>query len=274
MRDQARVVVIGGGITGTSIAYHLAKLGVRDVVLVEKGELTSGTTFHSVGLVSQFRTSPADMRLMSYSIQLYDAIRAEVGAASGWMRVGSLRLASSSDTLMALRRNVSRARALGLAVEIISPAEALRVFPSMSGEHLYGAVHIPDDGYLEPNGITTQLARLARAHGAEIQTDTRVTAIELGGRRRVRAVVTERGTIRTECVVNAAGQWAPRIARMAGVSLPIVPLMHQYLTTKPIPGHELAKTTPVVRDPDNLVSPPRSAPPRSSTRRASGSAGS
>jgi glycine cleavage system T protein len=253
MRNEAAVVVVGGGITGCSIAYHLTAAGCRDVVLVEKGELTSGTTFHSVGLVSQFRTSPADMLLMSYSIRLYRGLAAELGDAAGWRPVGSLRLASSPTMLQSLRRSVSRARALGLDVGLIGADEARRICPMMSGEGLYGAVHVPDDGYLEPNGITRELARRAVAGGAEIVTGTRVTGIRLDPRGRVEGVETTAGPIRTECVVNAAGQWAPRVAAMAGVDLPIVSLMHQYLVTRPVPGQELPRETPVVRDPENLV---------------------
>ena len=253
MRGDATVVVVGGGIIGCSIAYHLTAGGCRDVVLVEKGDLTSGTTFHSVGLVSQFRTSPADMLLMNYSIRLYREIAAEVGEAAGWRPVGSLRLASSPAMLRGLERSVSRARALGLEVGIITPGEALGICPVMTAVGLHGAVHVPDDGYLEPNGITRELARRAAVGGAEIVTGTRVTGIRLDARGRVRGVETTAGPIRTECVVNAAGQWAPRVAVMAGVDLPIVPLMHQYLVTRPVPGRELPRQTPVVRDPDNLV---------------------
>jgi sarcosine dehydrogenase len=253
VRRDAAVVVVGGGITGCSIAYHLAAAGCRDVVLVEKGELTSGTTFHSAGLVTQFRTSPADMALMRESVGLYGRLHAELGEASGWRPVGSLRLASSPAMLHALRRNVSRARALGLDVEIIGPAEAGRLVPAMSTAGLVGAVHIPGDGYLEPNAVTRELARRAAALGAEIITGTRVTGITLDGRGRVQGVETGAGPVRAACVVNAAGQWAPRVAAMAGVDLPIVPLMHQYLVTRPVPGQELSRATPVVRDPDNLV---------------------
>ena len=253
MRSEAAVVVVGGGIIGCSVAYHLTRSGCRDVVLLEKGDLTSGTTFHSVGLVSQFRTSPADMLLMNYSIRLYRELAAEIGDAAGWRPVGSLRVASSDAMLQALRRSVSRARALGLDVAAISPAEAQRLCPVMSGEGLRGAVHVPDDGYLEPNGVTRELARRAAAGGAEIVTGTRVTGIALDARGRVRGVETTAGSIGTECVVNAAGQWAPRVAAMAGVDLPIVPLMHQYLITRPVPGEELPRHTPVVRDPENLV---------------------
>jgi 4-methylaminobutanoate oxidase (formaldehyde-forming) len=253
VRGEAQVVVVGGGIIGCSIAYHLTAAGCHDVVLVEKGELTSGTTFHSVGLVSQFRTSPADMRLMNYSIRLYRELAAEVGAAAGWRPVGSLRLASSAGMLRGLQRSVSRARALGLDVGIITPGEALRICPVMSGEGLHGAVHVPDDGYLEPSGVTRELARRAAARGAEVVTGTRVTGLRLDPRGRIQGVDTAAGAIRTACVVNAAGQWAPRVAAMAGVDLPIVPLMHQYLITRPVPGEELPRQMPVVRDPENLV---------------------
>jgi 4-methylaminobutanoate oxidase (formaldehyde-forming) len=253
VRSEAAVVVVGGGIIGCSIAYHLVTAGCRDVILVEKGELTSGTTFHSVGLVSQFRTSPADMLLMNYSIRLYRELAAEVGDAAGWRPVGSLRLASSATMLKTLQRSVSRARALGLDVGIITPDEALRICPVMSREGLHGAVHVPDDGYLEPNGITRELARRAVAGGAEVVTGTRVTGIRLAARGRIQGVETTAGAIRTERVVNAAGQWAPRVAAMAGFHLPIVPLMHQYLITRPVPGQELPREMPVVRDPENLV---------------------
>jgi glycine cleavage system aminomethyltransferase T/glycine/D-amino acid oxidase-like deaminating enzyme len=253
MRSDAAVVIIGGGIIGCSIAYHLTHAGCRDVVLLEKGDLTSGTTFHSVGLVSQFRTSTTDALLMSQSIRLYRQIAEEIGEAAGWRPVGSLRLASSGTMLQGLRRGVSQARALGLDVALVSAAEALRLCPAMSGEGLLGAAYIPDDGYLEPNSITRELARRAAAHGAEIVTGTLATGLHLDPRGRIRAVETSGGEIRTECVVNAAGQWAPRVATMAGVVLPIVPLMHQYLVTRPVPGQELPRQTPVVRDPENLV---------------------
>ncbi len=253
MKDQARVVVIGGGIFGTSVAYHLAKAGCADVVLVDKGELTSGTTFHSVGLVSQFRTSPALMRVMNYTIRLFNELsRQEGGESLGWRTVGSLRLASSRDRSKALQREVSRAKAIGLNVEMLSAQEALQRCPFLSGDSLYGAVYVPDDGHIDPSGITHALARHAKSLGAEVHTNVRVTDIEMSPSREVRRVITDQGAIRTDCVVNAAGEWAPRVAEMVGVHLPMVPLMHQYLTTKPIPGHGLAPDTPVVRDPDNL----------------------
>ena len=253
MRNQAQVVIIGGGIFGTSIAYHLAKAGCRDVVLLEKGELTSGTTFHSVGLVSQFRTSPALMKVMNYTINLYNELaRGDGGDSLGWHTVGSLRLASSKDRLKALQREVSRAKAIGLTAEIISPEDVLQKCPQLTQASLYGAVYVPDDGHIDPSGITYEFARQARLMGVEINTQVLVTDINLSKSGEVSAVVTDHGNIKTECVVNAAGQWAPRIGEMVGVHIPIVPMMNQYLTTKPIEGHELPTQTPVIRDPDRL----------------------
>ncbi len=252
MRDQAQVVIIGGGIFGTSVAYHLAKSGCTDIVLLDKGELTSGTTFHSVGLVSQFRTSPSLMKVMNYTINLFNKLKDEVGDSLDWHTVGSLRLASSKDRLKALKREVSRAKAIGLNADIISPSETLRIAPYLSDESLYGAVYVPDDGHIDPSNITYELARQAKKMGAEICTKVRVTDIDLSSKGEVTRVNTDHGAIKTECVVNAAGEWAPRIGEMVGVNIPMVPLMHQYLTTKPIPGHELPRDTPVVRDPDNL----------------------
>src|SRR5207249_5301773 len=168
MRSQARVVIVGGGIAGCSVAFHLAEKGWTDVVLVDKGELTSGTTWHAAGMVTHFHTSPTLMRMRQYSIALYRRLQAEPGSVEHWHEVGSLRVASSRDQLRFLERQVGMAKAIGLDVDTISPAESLRIFPLMSGEHLHGAMYLPGDGWLDPSGATMELAAHARRLGVEI----------------------------------------------------------------------------------------------------------
>ncbi|MEX0788894.1 MAG: FAD-dependent oxidoreductase [Anaerolineales bacterium] len=250
--SQSRVVIIGGGIAGCSIAYHLAQRGWTDVLLLDKGELTSGSTWHAAGLVTQFHTSPTLMRLRIYSVELYRQLTAETPSA-GWHAVGSLRVASSRDHLLFLQRQVGQAKALGMNVEVISPGEALRIYPELSPKDLFGALYIPDDGHLDPNSATTELARQAKDKGVAIRTGVRVTGIDVSPQGEVRGVVTEQGNVRSEIVINAAGMWARQVGKMVGASLPMVPLMHQHLTTRPVPGHELPHDTPVLRDPANLV---------------------
>jgi len=244
--ERARVVVIGGGITGTSVAYHLAKAGWSDVLLLEKGELTSGSTCHAAGLVTQFNPSPTMMRFRRYSVELYR----ELGV---FETVGSLRVASSLESLKELQRGVSRARAIGLDVEVVGPEEAVRLMPAATKESLYGAVWIPDDGAVDPHTATHALAAAARELGVHIRTGTRLTGIELGPGREVRAVHTEDGRIETECVVNACGIWAPQVAAMVGAFTPSVPVDHQHIALAAVDGHELPREMPCFRDTDNLV---------------------
>ncbi|HEY4907900.1 MAG TPA: FAD-binding oxidoreductase, partial [Methylomirabilota bacterium] len=158
MTDQARVVIIGGGIAGCSIAYHLAEKGWTDVVLVDKGELTSGSTWHAAGMVTHFHTSPTLMRMRQYSIGLYRRLQAEPGAVEHWHEVGSLRVASSRDQWRFLQRQVGMAKAIGLDADTISANEARRIFPHMSGAGLHGAMYLPGDGWLDPSGATMELA--------------------------------------------------------------------------------------------------------------------
>ena len=246
MRDRARAVIIGGGITGCSVAYHLARAGWSDIVLLDKGPLTSGSTCHAAGLVTQFNPSPTMMRFRRYSIDLYR----ELGV---FETVGSVRIASSPESLAELRRGVSRARAIGLDVQLASPAETLELMPQASPESLYGSVYLPGDGHLDPHSATYALAGAARDLGAEIRTGERVLGFELGPRHEIRAVVTEAGRIETEVVVNAAGMWAPQVAALAGAPLVSIPVEHQHIALAAVEGHELPRDLPCFRDPDFLV---------------------
>ncbi|MBI4762454.1 MAG: FAD-dependent oxidoreductase [Chloroflexota bacterium] len=246
MKTQAEIVVIGGGIYGAQVAYHLAKYGRKDVVILEKGEIASGESSHAAGLVTQFATSQAMLKFRMYSVELYS----QLGLFN---HVGSLRVASSREQLLELERSVSRAKALGLECEVIGPDEALKIMPQISRENLYGAIYLPRDGQLDPYITTTSMVKFAKELGVEVYTNTRVTGIKLSARGEVEAVVTDKGEIRCEIVVNAAGMWAPRIAAMAGLHIPTTPVDHQHIALRAVPGHEFAPDTPCLRDPDNLV---------------------
>jgi len=246
MKDQAQIVIVGGGIVGVQIAYHLAQKGRTDVVLLEKGEIASGESSHAAGLVTQFATSHTMLKFRMYSIELYS----ELGLID---HVGSLRVASSREQLKELERSVSRARALGLECEVISPEEAVRIMPQITPKDLYGAIYLPRDGQLDPYTTTTTIARRAKEMGVEICTNTRVTGIELSPRGEVQRVLTDKGPIRTEIVINAAGLWAPRVAAMAGLYVPTTPVDHQHIALKAVSGREFPPGTPCLRDPDNLV---------------------
>jgi 4-methylaminobutanoate oxidase (formaldehyde-forming) len=246
MIDQARVVVIGGGISGCCILYHLAKAGWTDVVLVEKDEITSGATCMAMGLLTVFNASPTMMRLRKYSSQMYQ----ELGV---YEKVGSLRIASTKSQHQTLQRDVSKAKGIGLELGMITPREAIEIIPWMSAENLYSAVHIPVDGHLDPHGATYAVADAAKKLGATLLTKTRVTGIEISPKGEVTGVRTNRGNIRTEIVVNAAGLWGAQVAAMAGVWVPSSPVIHQHSGLGAVPGREVPDGGPCFRDTDYLI---------------------
>jgi glycine cleavage system aminomethyltransferase T/glycine/D-amino acid oxidase-like deaminating enzyme len=249
LRSRARAVVVGGGVGGCSILYWLTRLGWSDVVLCERAELTSGSTFHSAGLVGQLRGSLGLTRMMMNSVQLYRTLSAEVGLETGWHQVGSLRLASSQERMEELARQAGWAKTFGLPLELVSAEEAQRLFPPMSTAGVLGAAYLPTDGYVDPSQLTFALAEGARRRGAEIHTNTRVTAIDLD-RGHVKGVITDRGEIEAEVVVDAGGIFASEIGRLAGVNVPVIPMAHEYLITKP---HGVPLDVPTMRDPSLLV---------------------
>jgi glycine/D-amino acid oxidase-like deaminating enzyme len=241
---RARIVIIGGGVGGCAIAYHLARLGERDVVLVDRNELTSGSTFHSAGLVGQLRGSVSLTRMMMDSVELYRTLDC------GWAECGGIRLACTPEREQEIHRQVAWARTFGLPLELISAQEAQERFPLMVTDGVRVGSFLPTDGYLDPSQLTYALADGARAGGARIFTHTRVNAIGVE-RGAVRSVETEWGTIECEVVVNAGGMYAAEIGRMAGVRVPIVPFAHEYLVTQPF--YTRTHHLPTLRDPDNLV---------------------
>ena len=246
MKDQAKIVIIGGGIYGVNIAYHLAKAGWTDVLLLEKQDISSGATAHAAGLVTQFATSETLMQFRKYSIELYS----ELGLFN---HVGSIRVASSPEQFQELQRSVSRAKGIGMEVEIISASEAIDIMPQLSDKELYGAIYLPRDGHLDPYTTTTSMAQLVREMGASISTSTLVTGLEISPRGEIKRVLTNKGAITTEIVIIAAGIWSPRVAALAGVPLPSSAIDHQHIALKAVPGNEFPHSTPCLRDPDNLV---------------------
>jgi glycine cleavage system aminomethyltransferase T/glycine/D-amino acid oxidase-like deaminating enzyme len=249
VKTRAEIVVVGGGVGGCSIAYWLTKLGKSDVLLVDRAELTSGSTFHSAGLVGQLRGSLPLTRMMMWSVDLYRTLGGEVGLETGWHEVGSLRLASAPERMEELQRQAGWAKTFGLPLELISADEAQKLFPPMVTNGVLGAAYLPSDGYIDPSQLTFALAEGARRGGAEIAQHARVTEIRTE-RGRVVGVVTDKGEIEADVVVNAGGMFAKEIAALAGVNVPIVPMAHEYLVTKPV---GLPLDMPTMRDPSLLV---------------------
>ncbi|MDI3309216.1 MAG: FAD-dependent oxidoreductase [Acetobacteraceae bacterium] len=247
---QARAVVIGGGVIGCSLAYHLTRMGWADVVLLEQGRLSSGTTWHAAGLVGQLRSHHNMTRLIRYSAELYASLEAETGLATGWRRCGSIAVARTLERMALLRRQIAAARAQGVAIEELTPREAGERWPPMRTDDLIGAVWLPGDGKANPSDITQALARGARMRGARIFEKTRVTGIRIE-RGAVTAVETDRGAIACEAAAICAGQWSRELGRRAGVTIPLHSAEHMYIVTGPVPG--VHPDLPVLRDPDGFV---------------------
>jgi sarcosine dehydrogenase len=250
MKDCAQVVIIGGGIIGCSTAYHLTNMGWNDVVIVEKGQLTSGSTWHAAGLVGQLRSERNVTRMLQYSVSLYEQLEEETGLATGWKPSGCLHLASTKERMYELKKGATTARTFGLEMRMITPKEALDLCPILSLEGIIGAAFMPTDGQADPAGITQALAKGARNRGAKIYENTLVTGFEFD-RRRVSAVKTDKGDIKCETVVNCTGIWGHQVGEMLGVNTPIVPFQHQFLVTEPIDG--IPRHLPTIRDKDNLI---------------------
>ena len=249
--EHARVIVIGGGVVGTSVAYHLAKRGCRDVLLVEKNDLTSGATWHAAGLVGQLRASRNVTRMIQYSVKLYEGLEAETGQATGWQGVGSLRIASSAARMIELQKVANTGRAFGLDVHMLTPEETVERFPGLDRpEGIVGSAYVESDGYCDPSMLTQALARGARTHGAALSTNNRVLGFEVENGT-IRAVDTEQGKVRCDAVVNCAGMWARQVGAMAKVNVPVVPIEHQYMVSEKVEG--MPRAFPVTRDPDNMI---------------------
>ncbi len=248
--ERARVVVVGGGIVGVSVAYHLGILGYRDVVVVEQGRLSCGTTWHAAGLVGQLRATESGTRLVQYSAALYDRLEAETGLATGFKRCGAVTVARTEDRMVQLRRTAATAAAYGLDCELIGPARASELYPILEASDLLGALWLPGDGTVNPSDVTQSLARGARDRGVSIFEGVRVTDVLVRGGA-VAGVVTDHGRVESEIVVNCAGQWAKAVGALAGVDVPLHSAEHFYAVTGPIDG--VRPDLPILRDPDGYT---------------------
>ena len=246
--SNAKVVIIGGGIIGTSTAYHLARMGV-ECVLLERKKLTSGTTFHAAGLVGQLRTNANITQLLGYSVDLYRKIEEETGLGTGWKMNGGLRLACNEERWTEVRRQATTAHSFGLEMALLTPQEALDLWPLMNIDDLVGAAFMPTDGQANPGDITMALAKGARQHGALIYEDTCVTDVEIENGI-IKSVQTDRGRIECEKLVLCAGQWSRDFAARFGVNVPLVSMEHQYMVTE---AFDVPANLPTLRDPDRLT---------------------
>ena len=247
---KARAVIIGGGVVGCSIAYHLGKLGWTDVVLLERKQLTCGTTWHAAGLIAQLRATQNMTRLAKYSQELYFGLEEETGVATGFKRNGSITVALTDERMEELRRSAAMARAFGVEIDEISPSDIQSRYPGLTVDDAVGGVWLPKDGQADPVNITQALAKGARNYGAKIIQGVKVTDIhQTDGR--VTGVMTDQGPIEADYVVNAGGMWAREIGAMAGVAVPLHACEHFYIVTEGIDG--LTSNLPVLRVPDECA---------------------
>ena len=245
---QARVVIVGGGVIGCSVAYHLTLSGWRDVVLLERKQLTSGTTWHAAGLVGQLRQSINMTQLARYTADLYRRLESETGQATGYRQCGSLSLATSAGRMEELQRNASMAKVFGLKVDVVGPAEIRDLYPLVNTDDVIGGIHIPSDGYANAVDITQALAKGARSRGAQIFQDLKVSAIHHDGKR-VTGVQTDAGRIDADYVVLCGGMWTRDLAASIGVTVPLHACEHYYVLFQNVPG--LKPDMPVLRDYDH-----------------------
>jgi len=247
---HAQVVIIGGGIAGCSTAYHLTQMGYKDVLLLERHQLTSGSTWHAAGLVGQLRTQAGITQLLGNSVALYDRLESETGLATGWKMNGGLRLACNESRMIEIARQATTARSFGLEMDLLTPSEAKELWPLMDVSDVLGAAFLPSDGQASPSDIAQALAKGARNQGGTILEGVQVTGIR-SENGRVTGIDTPEGPVDCEILVNCAGQWARQVGQLAGVNVPLVSVQHQYLITEPIDG--VTSDLPTLRDPDRLT---------------------
>jgi glycine cleavage system aminomethyltransferase T/glycine/D-amino acid oxidase-like deaminating enzyme len=247
---HARIVIVGGGIAGCSTAYHLARADCADVLLLEQGKLTSGTTWHAAGLVGQMRPNRTMTAMSRYGIELYATLEQETGLATGWKQCGSVNVARTPERLQVLRKQLALARSFGVECHEVSPAEAGGLYPVMRTDDLQGAIWLPGDGKANPADLCMSLAKGARNRGAILREDIEVTGVLVENGRAV-GVRTAQGEVRCEALLNCAGQWARQFGALAGVNVPLYPAEHFYIVTGRIPG--VHPMLPVMRDPDGYI---------------------
>ena len=248
--SQSRVVVIGGGVIGCSVLYHLAKLGVRDTILLERKELTCGTTWHSSAQVRQLRATNNLTSLIRHSVELYSSLEKETGQSTGWIKTGTLNLATTPDRMTHLKRQASLAKVFGVETHVIGPKDASAIWPLINTKDIIGATYSPNDGRVGANDLCQSLVKGAKQNGARVFENTEVTGFDISNGR-VKAVHTAGGTVQCEAVAVCAGLWSSRVGALAGVSIPVYACEHFYILTKPIAG--LGRHLPTLGDPDGYL---------------------